>query len=570
MNLPVATLKALAAETADADPTENDQTRARRDPPAERSTQEVAAETEDRGICGRQPQTAYTIRESPEMSSRREPLTEGEEAARDEFFGDLAFWKKAKKLHFPLKPRIGNSVVDLYRLALAVKEQKAARQNVDWRNIAQALGYTWAEIPPVAAELQKFYQMNLELFQLFIDAYQRQQLEKNETPDDLEAPFEPLSPNLSPQLTPWSSPAALAGAKHSSDGIGTPQSEQRSKRRRLSRNGEVPSTPDEKIGVVRRTLQSHEQCRQSPDGKQQGNTHREAREESEGSEFFSSLPDRVQAKDTASSAQETTPRRLLETPSLRTHDSREFTPSQQLHLETLDSTHLSLHRGRRQRDEDAASEELGHDDRPIQRDLSVEKRVISDRAGEEARILPSDPGRCNAARRSLPASFLPSQNPVPATLGGEAQARKRQRFQSLRQERRPGSGDETADNEREIATWIEHYESLGYSRRIVVEALKCTTLTPGGLASHVMQSLQDGRGVPTHHRGIWTERDDKSLRLVDATDLTREPLDASEHRWLKEATRERDRLITKHGAERVALRRRFLEADSAQASRSHG
>lgn len=94
--------------------------------------------------------------------------------------------------------------------------------------------------------------------------------------------------------------------------------------------------------------------------------------------------------------------------------------------------------------------------------------------------------------------------------------------------------------------------------------MKCTTLTPGGLASYVMQNLRDGNGVPTHTLGIWTTRDDNSLRLVDSAEAAGDRAKAQAAQLLQKAKKESDRLIRKHGLDGVELRRKFLEAEAAR------
>lgn len=103
--------------------------------------------------------------------------------------------------------------------------------------------------------------------------------------------------------------------------------------------------------------------------------------------------------------------------------------------------------------------------------------------------------------------------------------------------------------------------ALGYPQPIVIEALKHTTMTPGSLAALVMESLRDGRGVPTHHEGIWTDRGDRGLWQADAAARGPEA-DPEEVRRAKEYRR----LMHKHGRERIELRRRFLAAEATEES----
>ncbi|KAJ2966880.1 hypothetical protein NQ176_g9938 [Zarea fungicola] len=93
-------------------------------------------------------------------------------------------------------------------------------------------------------------------------------------------------------------------------------------------------------------------------------------------------------------------------------------------------------------------------------------------------------------------------------------------------------------------------------------------MTPG-LATVVMQSIQDGNGVPAHYEGIWTDRDDEGLRLVNEVgDAGMNTLLGSkeEMKRVRKARRTRDRLRDKHGQERMTLRMQFLEANDIYAA----
>jgi len=101
--------------------------------------------------------------------------------------------------------------------------------------------------------------------------------------------------------------------------------------------------------------------------------------------------------------------------------------------------------------------------------------------------------------------------------------------------------------------------SMGYPQAIVIRALKATSLVPGE-AGLVMESLMAGKELPSHHEGIWTKRDDESLKLVNSTDLTRLTRHPDEVDAKRRAVRERKRLELKHGLDRMRARTEFLKA----------
>jgi hypothetical protein len=102
----------------------------------------------------------------------------------------------------------------------------------------------------------------------------------------------------------------------------------------------------------------------------------------------------------------------------------------------------------------------------------------------------------------------------------------------------------------DLGSFIDHYTSLGYDTRHIIEALEATTMDTGD-AAFVMESLQQGKGVPRDIQGVWTSDDDEAVEGAD-------------HPNFGDA-------IEKHGIDRVGRRRQFLADQKAardQLSRS--
>ncbi|KAM3450248.1 hypothetical protein MY3296_006251 [Beauveria thailandica] len=251
-------------------------------------------------------------------------------------------------------------------------------------------------------------------------------------------------------------------------------------------------------------------------------------------------------RPSAGAATTTTPvRPETRLPGLHTHESeQDMTPSQQLQSEYLNSSPIRLR----------------FDNRPA----PPQSLSASTTANYKRRVLPHDfkprapppPPRQQSQESPFPGAVIPSAQPPPrppvappASVGAAAA-------------RRPLSKDE------EIEGHIQHYESLGYTRATVVEGLKRTTMVLG-LATVVMQSLRDGRGVPAHHEGVWTDRDDDGLRLVVGVGpeaLETDVRDKEVMKKVRKARRARDRLMDKHGEERMALRIKYLKATGGLAA----
>lgn len=155
-----------------------------------------------------------------------------------------------------------------------------------------------------------------------------------------------------------------------------------------------------------------------------------------------------------------------------------------------------------------------------------------------------------AVKRSLPASFHPSSRRVSLQ---EAETRAPQPPRSIRAE-----PDEEGQSQ-SLREWIEHYEGLGYSRPIVMESLTRASMRPGWPACHLMELLKEKGEVPSNIEGLWTDRDDKSLRYVDSIYAKWEKAETRER---NKAKRELDGLVNKHTMEEVDLRRRFFASQA--------
>ncbi len=120
------------------------------------------------------------------------------------------------------------------------------------------------------------------------------------------------------------------------------------------------------------------------------------------------------------------------------------------------------------------------------------------------------------------------------------------------------ASDEAAPEDvRELDAAIERYMAIGYAENVVIQGLKAATGDPG-LAGIVMESVTPGKGVPTHHEGIWTKRDDEWLALIASVDFESEPNSEAERKTRERAEKVRKKLEHKHGVERMEARSDFL------------
>lgn len=458
----------------------------------------------------RVPETLKDTSELPDPSRVPETL---EDDAIYRFYSDLDYFVAASGAEIEMQHDIGGKTIDLWELSQAVGAQKVPVDEVDWKRAAEDLGYDWDQDNSVSVSLQQCYEDNLAEFIETMSSFDQ---EDDQAPDEQQQ---------APLHVPSSPPAQTIGKKRPRD-VQQPSSG-RAKRRRLSRDAEIPSTPDEKIGCLTRppispTLSPSVQRSKPRLGQTQS---------IDASQQLPPLPrpHETEAERIVFETQIRSPARLEAQQS-----SFDVTPSQQLRSEYLDAQPIPL------------DLERGRSDAGRRRETETPRPRGTRNAGTST---PTQ-AKSQPSRRSLPVSFS-SASRGPA-----------RHVESPQQEPRPARqnqdpGEQEASNQQQINEVVEYYESIGYPHHIVVDALKRTTMVPGGLAAEVMQSLVDGKGVPTNYEGIWTDRDDESLRLVDMAHADKPPKER------RTAKKEFDRLIAKHGLNRIELRRLFLAAEAS-------
>ncbi|RDA90987.1 hypothetical protein CP533_3109 [Ophiocordyceps camponoti-saundersi (nom. inval.)] len=408
------------------------------------------------------------------------------------FYNNLAKFHKNDDIliEHPVRDRLVDRgrLVGLWNLKNVICKQELPAEEVDWIRVAKELYHDWDGDEETCEDLRACFDKYLANF--IKDFGNADQPEPQATNSDEQQHLIPRSPPSSPPRTPR--------RKRSHDADAVEPSTKR--RRRLPRDVEIPSTPEEKIGISRR------------------------------------LPTEADEP----SADEQLPA-LTVTDAERPQDEESPSPSQQLLSETRfsDTTH-----------------ERG------------QKTPVADEA--EAKATP---------HRQLPRSFggtaavspqgttkTPRQNPQSV---GSSSTKPSPRGQERRKQPRStvGSGSgagkrATSSGEQAIMEHVQHYVSLGYSERNVMAALKSTSLRPGGAASFVMQSLKEGKGIPTNVEGAWTERDDQDLLWADEVKARGSSASEAE---VKKANDKHKRLNHKHGSENLKLRRRFV-ADLAAVS----
>ncbi|KAF5645489.1 hypothetical protein F52700_2052 [Fusarium sp. NRRL 52700] len=482
------------------------------------------------------PREANKPRKSIEDRQEKEEEQEEEQEAlallRYNWYQDLDEYIKVTERDIKRSLNINGRKIELFDLMLATRDAPVSQdsQLTDWHRVAENLGFVEPDQHTVN-ELHLCYEENLMDFLDTMESFEvnsegQDPESQGQAPDidpSQDIDFEDgQQHDLLQSQVPSSPPVAASGLKRTA---GEPPfvSPERFKKRRYNKGMEIPSTPDaEEAPKLQRAQET------SP-GALRTSQWLGYIGESEASQHLPPLPSMQEESQD------------LGTRPAFGQDNRHQSVDVSLPNDTaLDTTPIPLRLNKypqqkfsreRQRDSHAQPMKRRHDN-------SFTEQIAPRRAVSSAKPNPQPSSR--TARRSLPASFN-SSRAVPRIS-------------------QPQSSD--TSNSREIQKWITRYESMGYPRQFVVEALKRTTLTPGKSALLVMKHLSEGRDVPSHHEGIWTDRDDAELDFASSVDFHRSPADDSEELQQERAQRAHNRLVNKHGFQRFNLRKAFLKAQA--------
>ncbi|RSM19987.1 hypothetical protein CDV31_001066 [Fusarium ambrosium] len=519
---------------------------------ARRSEAQPLGESEPHSIERPVSQPNTAPENAPERSQSRTQETftlPQDHPKRQLFYRDLDDYIDTSGASVKRRLNIDGTTIELFDLAMAVSACEVNSQAHNWPRIAEILGFD-GEDDETVIQLVAWYEEELADFVAAMMTFEGEN--GNSVEPEAEGPYEDLFEQDVPEQasSQWpasyvpSSPPVVLGRKRSagqrqlSAGHGT-------KRPRYDKDMIIPSTPDADLDVELPAVEHSPSARKS-------SQWRGYVDESEASQHLPPLPPlQAESQDLGTGQSPITePRR------------QSLVAAQEHRREELDPTPIpfSLKRPREQRASGSRQASRAESPRPS-RESSSGNGVLR-RSIEVVSVAKPKSTTQAAPRRSLPTSFTSSHA---ATSRQTTTAPPRTETVS-RPNPSPGTSqpDSTTSNRREIQKCTTYYENRGFPRDIVVEALKRTTLTPGKLALQVMESLQAGRGVPSRHEGIWTDRDDADLAFVSMVDFTKSPTNTSEELQQQRAQKAHNRLIKKHTFQRFELRKAFLNAQADQ------
>ncbi|KZL84980.1 transcription factor [Colletotrichum incanum] len=380
--------------------------------------------------------------------------------SREVFFDHLKAFREFKGLDTDINPEINEQPIDIWLLWQAVRDQyQQGGVEIDWESAAKALSLH----SEAAQLLQQCYTNYVAEFAAsrFLDEpdADSEDDEASQSEEDEVDLGMPAKPQDTPSdATPGTSKKRLSIAVEGSGTHSTPTS--RKKRQRYGANDEIPSTPDERLGIA-----SFGDLGPSP------------------SLSVGRVPRIFPDEEDVEMEEE-----VEQSPSGRT---RRFEP------ETQDFAFEDA-----PRQESQGSAEF---------DISPSQQLLSE--VEAVTPVPLSFKHKGKGVERVPASSpVPAQEFPAADIGGVPKERT---------ERAIPDSQESADKTAELEDLIDRFDTFGYARKDIITALNATSLcTP--LATDLLKYLKKHKELPSNWQGVWTANDDKRLRRVDDGDLEAE------------------------------------------------
>lgn len=507
------------------------------------------------------------------------------------FYSDLRDFIQYTKSDVNIWPTVQKRVVNLWDLWRAVRSDHHLHMLRNWEHISEALGFDWIEYPNVTWELKKCFEENLGAFERVINEWNEEEEDEGDDDDDEpqanahlgneEVPkgAEPATagPTTSPETHHTEPPAAVEVEFRSSPPqihsvkrrfeaeLSTPTS--RGKRARHASDSEIPSTPLEKTGTANPPPRNSHST--SPGQRTPTRVSNQIESLLQGLSTLRSTQAKLEPNDHAPGHQESpiigaTPLSWWLPPKPREVDPIPISfPSKPIGPSSSAARRRTLPAG-----------PVTPRDPPGQH-FKERLTATGPSSAADRRSLPTLPPRqiptaASSATRpplSNPVAKAKSTNPPRLPPSAQSSAKRTPASKSQKPRDQPNGapppklpGPATgANSNTNLLDIVDRFMSMGYPQAIVIRALKATSLVPGE-AGLVMESLMAGKELPSHHEGIWTKRDDESLKLVNSTDLTRLTRHPDEVDAKRRAVRERKRLELKHGLDRMRARTEFLKA----------
>jgi len=496
---------------------------------------------------------------------------------RRQFYVDYSIYLESMGLDAPSMPTINNQDIDLFELWEAVHQDDVAPNEREWGEISRSLGLGYPRDDTVTNNLKRLYEEKLGSFERDFAAFIDLETEvEDDAPVAEESDAEHGSPrkadvvevpNSSPHVR-FNIPASISPSRPN-DGkrprnAGSNPPDLPRKRARVDRGSEVPCTPPERLGFggiksssARDPVAFASQREASP------KLPRAAFEPE--TQDFGFYPESQPDNEFPYLTEPETQAFGFENGSQYPVDSQDVTPSQQLRSELHgeDSDPLAV-----------PTQEQSPSANPLRgrRPTTPGRSLVSVRpdSTEERRVSlppPSSPGQPSRPQAALARQGRGTNRIAASSLRSASRGQKPPVSELPRPDRggkenlpQPGKSLQKSTLTA-LDVEIERWMGMGYAEKYVIQGIKAATGDPG-LAGVVMQRLRDGLGIPQHHEGVWTEKDDEWLALVDSVDRQPTPQTGEGEKLLSRRNKLFRKLEHKHGVARMADRRKFLAISS--------
>ncbi|PTB42881.1 hypothetical protein M441DRAFT_162711 [Trichoderma asperellum CBS 433.97] len=448
---------------------------------------------------------------------------------RDQFYSDLQDYCEANDRELEKQFVIRDKRIDLWDLFQAVSTQSLPLEEVDWRRVAQYVGFGRAQSKEIIATLlQTSYHRHLAGFVEAMLSFQAALDEGSEQDEETvvstgEDAAEPTTPRASQRI----------------DGTPSRNGNGKAKARKRLSDGQSPTPED--VSKRRRTIGATIPV--TPEGRERSGRRSSAPASAPGQ--LGSLVDNDQTQ--AEDSRHRTPMRDRQR-RWSPEEPADNTPSQQLRSESdsvVSPEHVDKETPTRNHNQ-ARSSGYHFNDRELETIMEEEPSA-------------STLTKPHSKKRSLPSSFQQPQTQSPHERRQAQEQEQHQQEENTQEEQSPE--EEQQDEEenwktREFHKWTKHYREAGYSDEMISEAMLRTSWVPGVLMERVLMSLEKGEDIPKNVQGIWTYRDDEKLQYISQfVDLEPAAEDSSElQRRKAKAKRMLDQLLHKHTQSGVELR----------------
>ncbi|KAG5943877.1 hypothetical protein E4U59_007835 [Claviceps monticola] len=512
---------------------------------------------------------------TPAESKEHEAKIEDKEN-RDQFEFEIRTFVEETRRSVSLYPEVEGHIFHLYELARAVVAQKVANEQVDWRRVAEDLGYDLKHNKGVANRLKKCFEKNLAAFFEASRILQAKLYGRESSPAQSEEDGNESGADDEDQF--------YQGLEDFQDRSGLPvkrESEVGGKRLKFWHLGQAVLAHRESNGEVdwrgvagdleakydwrqdQEVVDELKECfkenltawfEEVLDDLEKG----AAAQEHEEDEFQSNLdPPERQPNSSSPPVGPSGHKRPLDDDD-DYDDDPVYLPEKSAKRRRLDRTAEILSTPEEMLGIPSSCTPTGSKFRQQEHDEEEKEGDIEEIYGYAPPVMSSsdltpppasDENKASKIKkRSLPSSFY--KRPSQDSPAQEAENTSQQPSQPESPDRRASSSELT------LLECIGNHEAQGYSRDIVMEALRRTSLRPGRRAEHLMELLSKNEEVPLDIEAVWTDRDDLGLRWADCVRARGSKATEVEKTRAKE---ELEWLVHKHTEKEIDLRRRYLE-----------